>query len=151
MATNVTIWKPHRELLSLHHDIDSLFDTFFGKDPVWSGRGRRGPLAPAIETFVRDDKLVVRADLPGIDPAAVEIAVEGNLLTIKGERKWTAEGSEPERSYSEVAYGSFERVLTLPQGVDPQSVEASYKDGVLEVTMKAPSAMVARKVPITVH
>lgn len=152
MATNLTLWRPHRELLSLHNDLDAWFDTFFGNERAWAARGRRLPLAPAIESFVRDDKLVVRADLPGIDPAAVEIAVEGNRLTIKGERKWTTpESADTERGHSEVAYGSFERTLTLPRGVDPESVEASYKDGVLEVTMKAPSAMVARKVPITVH
>lgn len=148
--TNLTVWRPHRELFNLHREIDELFEELFGGSRARAAGARRSAV-PAIETFTRDDQLVVRADLPGIDPAAVEIAVEGTTLTIKGERKWTAEGKEPERSYSEVAYGTFERTLTLPQGVDPDSVHASYKDGVLEVTMKAPAAMVTRKVPITVH
>lgn len=148
---NVTLWRPHRELFNLHQDIDSLFEKFFDFDRTWCTGGRRESLLPAIETFAKDDKLVVRADLPGIDPKDVEIAVEGTRLTIKGLRKWSAQESDAERSYSEVAYGSFERTITLPEGVDPDSVQASYKDGVLEVTMKAPANLVPRKVPITVH
>lgn len=149
--TNLTLWRPHRELFNLQHDIEEMFDRFFDVDRARPGRGRRLPLMPAIETFTRDDRLVVRADLPGIDPAHVEIAVEGTRLTIKGERKWTSERTAPEGGYSEVTYGSFERALTLPEGVDPESVEASYKDGVLEVTMKTPANLAPRKVPITVH
>ena len=149
--TNLTLWRPHREPFNLRHDIDDLFNQFFGPDRARNVRAGRVGLMPAIETFTRDDQLVVRVDLPGIDPAAVEIAVEGTTLTIKGERKWTTEGKEPGRTYSEVAYGSFERTLTLPPGVDSESVQASYKDGVLEVTMKAPASLVSRKVPITAH
>lgn len=149
--TDLALWRPHRELMNLRHDIDELFDRFFGTERSWLVGARRGDLVPAIETFTRDDQLVVRADLPGVDPSAVDIAVEGNRLTIRGERKWSSEGVRPERSYSEVVYGTFERTLTLPQGVDPDTVQASYKDGVLEITMKAPAGLIARKVPVTVH
>lgn len=148
--TDLTLCRPHRELFSLHREIDELFDGLLGGNRVRAAGARRSVM-PAIETFTRDDQLVVRVDLPGIDPAAVEIAVEGTTLTITGERQWTTAGKEPERTYSEVAYGSFERTLTLPPGVDSESVQASYKDGVLEVTMKAPASLVSRKVPITAH
>ena len=141
-------WRPFSELSTLHHELDDLFASFFGEEEKWWGR----PFdmrAPAVESFVRGEELVVRADLPAIDPKQVELAVEGNRLTIKGERKMVHEAEG--RLYREVRYGAFERTIALPAGVDPDTVKAAYHDGVLEVTMKAPKGTVAKKVPITVH
>jgi HSP20 family protein len=107
--------------------------------------------APAVESFLRGEELVVRADLPGIDPKAVELAVEGDRLTIKGERRVVDEGKRTGGFYREVSYGRFERTLRLPAGVDAESIKATYHDGVLEVTMKAPKGLTSKKVPITVH
>ena len=144
-------WRPASSLLPLHKEFDEIFARFFGEgDPRWIREWETG-LAPAVESFVRGDELVVRADLPGIDPKHVELAVEGNRLTIKGERKMVDEGKRGEEFYREVSYGRFERSMTLPTGVDADSVKATYHDGVLEVTMKAPKGMAAKKVPITVH
>ena len=93
----------------------------------------------------------MRADLPGIDPKNVELAVEGHRLAIRGERRSKEEREEKDYVYREVGYGRFERYVDLPEGVDPEGIKATYHDGVLEVTMKAPKEMVAKKVPITVH
>jgi len=93
----------------------------------------------------------VRADLPGIDPKKVELAIEGNRLVMRGEREEKEERKETDYLYREVAYGRFERAIDLPEGVDADTIKATYHDGVLEVTMKAPKGMVAKKVPITVH
>ena len=94
---------------------------------------------------------MVRADLPGIEPKDVELAVEGDRLTIKGERKVTHERNTKEHSYREVRYGRYERSLALPPGVDAESIKATYDKGVLEITMKAPKGLVSKKVPITIH
>jgi len=144
------LWRPNRELSTWNNEIDSVFDRFFTEDP-WLMRPLEENVVPAIESFVREENLVVRADLPGIDPKEVELEVDGNRLTIKGERKAVKEGKEGEPYYREVSYGRFERSVTLPDGVDADSVKATYHDGVLEVTMKAPKAMLPRKVPVTVH
>ena len=146
----LTLWRPSRELSTLHNEIDGFFDGFFKEDPWWTSPFE-GNVVPAIESFVREENLVVRADLPGIHPKNVELEVDGNRLTIKGERKAVKEGKEGEPHYREVSYGRFERSLALPDGVDADSVKATYHDGVLEVTMKAPKAMVPRKVSVTVH
>jgi HSP20 family protein len=144
-------WSPRRELSTLQQEFDGLFSRFFGNDAgLWS-RPLETSIVPAIESFVRDDALVVRADLPGIDPKDVEVAVEGNHLTLKGERKSVRENGDTERAYREVSYGRFERTVRLPAGVDPDSIKASYRDGVLEVTMKAPTHLTSRKVQIAVH
>jgi HSP20 family protein len=146
----LTMWRPGRELSAIHNEIDNMFDRFF-KDDQWWMRPFDGDVVPAIDSFLREGNLIVRADLPGIDPKEVELKVDGNRLTIKGERKAVKEGKEGEPYYREVSYGRFERSIALPEGVDADSVKATYHDGILEVTMKAPKAMVPRKVPVTVH
>jgi HSP20 family protein len=147
----LTPWRPFRELSTLHDDLDQFFTRFFGEEEwlptTW--RTRFGP--PAIESFVRNGELVVRADLPGIDPKEVELAVEGHRLIMRGERKAKEERTEKDYRYREVEYGRFERAVDLPEGVDADTIKATYHEGILEVTMKAPKEMVAKKVPITVH
>ncbi|MFQ5666846.1 MAG: Hsp20/alpha crystallin family protein [Candidatus Binatia bacterium] len=142
-------WRPFRELSSLHRDIDDMFARIFG-DEEWLPTGWT-PTMPPIESYVRDGELIVRADLPGIDPKKVELAIEGNRLVLRGERQESEEHRGKEYRYREVSYGRFERTVALPEGVDSDSIKATYRDGVLEVTMKAPKDMVAKKVPITVH
>jgi HSP20 family protein len=143
-------WRPFRELSTLRHDIDDLFGRFFGEEEGWMRPFDSG-FSPAVESFQRGDELVVRADLPGIDPKEIELAVEADCLTIKGERRLVDEGRRSGGSYREVSYGCFERTLQLPAGVDAESIKAAYHDGVLEVTMKAPKGLVSKKVPVSVH
>lgn len=143
-------WRPFRELSTVHHEIDDLFTRFFGEEERGWMRPFEG-FAPAVESFLRGDELVVRADLPGIDPKQVELAVEGDRLIIKGERKKVEEQKRADELYREVSYGRFERTVALPAGVDPDTVKAAYHDGVLEITMKAPKHFVPKKVPISVH
>lgn len=144
-------WRPFGELSTLHHEIDDLFARFFGEEERWWTRPFGGAFVPAVESFLRGDELVVRADLPGIDPKEVELAVEGDRLTIKGERRMVDEGERSDGYYREVSYGRFERTVQLPAGMDAESIKASYHDGVLEITMKAPKGLVSKKIPITVH
>ena len=139
---------PSRQLRGFYGELDDVFERFLGTE-----LGRRAPngtpFVPAIESFLRDDKLVVRADLPGIDPKQVDLQVEADRLTIRGERKATREDAN--RGYREVTYGRFERTVQLPSGIDPDTIKATYKDGVLEVTMDTPKSLVSKKVDIAVH
>ena len=130
-----------RGLDGLHRDIDALFDGFFGSREV-------APVAdwtPRVDTCVKDDKIVVRADLPGVDPKEVDISLEGNLLSIRGERKAEQEKAD----YREVYYGRFERHVRVPNGTEPEKISAKYVNGVLEVTVPLPKP-VTRKVPVEV-
>jgi len=133
-------WHPHGTL-SVLRDFDELLERVLGT-------GSAGAFLPAVEWFTRGGDLVVRADLPGIDPKAIDVSVEGDRLTIKGERKNEAGDA---RLPGEVYYGRFERGIRLPERVDADSAKATYRDGVIEVVMKAPRALVSRKVPVTVH
>jgi len=105
---------------------------------------------PQIETFRRGDKLVLRADLPGLRKEDVSVEIEDGILTISGER--SAEDVEDRDGYyhSERSYGQFQRSLALPEGVTGESCDATFKDGVLEVTLPVPkqAERSARKVQI---
>lgn len=99
-----------------------------------------------VEEFVDGDRRVVRADMPGIDPERdLELHVEGGVLRLRGERR----SEEHEQHHTEIRYGSFERILSLPPGTTPEDITAEYVDGVLTVTMPAKAAAVSAKIPVT--
>ena len=131
------------DLSDLHRGLDALFEGVF--EPTGRKREERGGWWPHVEAHRADGNLVVRCDLPGIEPKDVEVSLEGDTLTITGERR--AEKHEAER-YSEVRYGRFERTLRLPEGLDPEKVTARYTNGVLEVTVPLPKETAARKIPV---
>jgi HSP20 family protein len=95
---------------------------------------------------VRDNTFYLKADLPGIEPQEVELTVEGNQLTLKGERKAEHEAKEGAYTYREVRYGSFVRTFRLPEGVKAEDVQASYRNGVLDVSIPLPAEQLPKKV-----
>jgi HSP20 family protein len=130
-----------RDLGSLHRGIDALFDEVFGNravEPV-------ADWAPRVETYVKNDTLYIRADLPGIDPSNVDIQVEGDVMTLRGERK----EEHQETSYREVVYGRFERRVRVPDGTDPEKITANYTNGVLEISVPL-AKPVTKKVTVNV-
>ena len=144
MARELQPWSPLREMERFRRDFEDLFEQFF---TPW--RARVSP--PSVESFIEGENLVVRADLPGIDPKNVEVTVTGNILTLKGSREQKREEKGRHFIHQELSYGSFERSLTLPEGVKADAIKAAYKDGVLELTMPAPKGLSARKVPIEIE
>jgi HSP20 family protein len=144
MANQPQTWSPFGELDRFERDFDELLDRFLG------GRlTRQAPVnGPALESYVDSGNLIVRADLPGIDPKDVEITATGEQLTIRGKREQQREEKGRDFIYREVAYGSFERVVKLPVGVNPDQIKASYNSGVLELTVPLPAQSVTRKVPV---
>ena len=131
---SLTPWRPMRELESLQERMDHLFDRlsgrFFGGErpkSVWGSED----WAPAIESHADKDNLIVKVDLPGVEPTEVLISVVGNQLRIEGERKHEEKKEEKDYFYRELAYGKFSRSLALPVGVDADKVKATFKNGVL--------------------
>jgi HSP20 family protein len=151
----LTPWRPMRELETIRQRMDDMFGRltreFFG--PGWRERpsGEAAAWTPAIECQVANGNLVVKADLPGIDPKDVTISAVGNQLTIEGERKRDTKGEGKEYVYDEMPYGKFSRTLMLPEGVEADKVKADYKNGVLEITVPAPKQLVSKKIPIEVQ
>jgi HSP20 family protein len=151
VGRELTTWQnPFGLLSSFRRDMDELFTRFFGD---WERAGTPwAPMSasyvPQIESCVKDNTLLLKADLPGIDPKEVELTVEGNQLTIKGERKAEREGQDGNYFHREVRYGSFVRTFTIPEGVKAEDVHAVYRNGVLELSIPLPASMVAKRIPI---
>lgn len=135
-------------LLDLHRDLDSLFESVFG--PMDRRGEERGGWWPSVEAHQANDKLTVRCDLPGVDPKDVEVSLEGDTLTISGERRTNSQREEDGGRYSEMRYGRFERVLRVPDGLDPEKVTARYASGVLEITAPLPKDRGTRKVAVQI-
>jgi HSP20 family protein len=129
-------------------DMDRLFENFglgraFGLGApggVWRGVAAEDQSAwlPEVETFRRGDSLVVRADLPGLKKEDVKAEIDNGMLTISGHRSSEREENRDEFYRSERSYGSFYRAIPLPEGVESDNCEATFKDGVLEITLPAP-------------
>ncbi len=146
-------WEPLRELANIQKDMDDLFTRFFGG---FTPRGLfrrefRGEWYPLVDSYMKDNTFVVRADIPGVDPRDIDISVTGNVLTIKGERKAEVEEKKEGYLFHETTFGSFERSLTLPEGVETAKIHAGYRNGVLEITMPAKAEALPRKVKIEVE
>jgi HSP20 family protein len=138
-------WRPLREL----EEIERNFGDFFGRPAVW----RRIPMmemgwSPAVEVFEKEDKYIVKAELPGVKEEDMDVSVEGETLTIKGEKKSESEVKEDDYYRCERSYGSFYRSIALPATVDAKKIEASFEDGVLEVIL--PKAVEVKPKKITV-
>jgi HSP20 family protein len=143
-------WEPLRELSSLQSEMNRLFNTVFDQ-PGAGGGGNGGTLrrwVPAMDLVESDDHFILRADLPGLSEDDVKIELEDNTLTLSGERKTEHERNEEGYYRIERAFGSFSRSLTLPRGIDPESVQASFDRGVLEVRIPKPEERKPRRIEI---
>jgi HSP20 family protein len=124
-------------------EIDRVFDAFFGQ----TDQARRW--VPPVDLVEAEDHFVLRADLPGLSEGDVNIEVQDGTLTISGER--TAEHEQREKGWYRIerSFGRFSRALSLPDGVDPDGIQASFKDGVLEVRIPKPEERKPRRIEIS--
>jgi HSP20 family protein len=141
-------WDPARELDSLQAEMNRLFDGFFGTGST-TRNGALRRWIPSMDLVESGDELVLRADLPGMTEDDVSIEIKDNVLTVSGERR--SENEEKGESFyrAERAFGSFSRSLTLPEGVSPDAVKASFDKGVLEVRVPKPEERKPHRVAIT--
>jgi HSP20 family protein len=142
-------WEPTRELATFQNEVNRLFNSFFDTPTHGSGNQSRRWI-PATDLVETEGEYVLRADLPGLTEADVNIELEDNVLTVSGERN--AEHEDHKEGYYrlERAFGSFSRSLTLPDGTDPEAIRASFDKGVLEVRVPKPEQRKPRKVAIAV-
>jgi HSP20 family protein len=129
----------------LDDDMERLFQQFWGSGRnLMRGRGgdAQSMWMPQVEVCERQGKMHVFADLPGMNKEDVKLSIEGDQLVLQGERRSSHEEGQQGSGFfhSERSYGSFYRSIPLPEGVDPQTVDASFRDGVLDVSFDAPRA-----------
>lgn len=146
--TGADLWDPFRELAGLRTEMERLLGQPAGTRGLLAPDG--GQWVPEVDIVEEKDRLLVRADLPGIKREDVEVEVGEGVLTIRGERKHETETKDGKTYRMERSYGSFLRSFTLPAGVDAAKVSAAYKDGVLEITLPKVAAAQAKQLKVDV-
>lgn len=129
----------------LRREMSDLFDTVF---QAWPFERRPSGTFPPLNIWEDAENYHAEADLPGVDPKDVDIQVEGNVLTLRGEKKNEAEDQGKNYHYVERVYGTFQRTVQLPSNVDPEKVTAAYKNGVLTVTIAKKPEAKSRKIEV---
>ncbi len=147
---NLVPFKRNRDLsLFGEVDLDRFFEDFF-KSPLSLNTFAKG-IVPLIDLYEKDDKIIVKAELPGIKAEEIELSIDGNLLNIRGEKKKKDEVKEKDYYRLERSYGFFQRVVELPTEVKASGAKASYKDGLLEVELPKSKEEKKNKIKIEVE
>ncbi|HUP80907.1 MAG TPA: Hsp20/alpha crystallin family protein [Pirellula sp.] len=144
----VSTWPTFGRLSNLRDELDTLFDL-----PFWSSFGRQTQLlsgwTPALDLYQNNDDMIAMIELPGMRKEDIEISLHDGMLTISGERKTqTQEGEQAERT--ERYIGKFRRSITLPSRVDTNKVSATYKDGILTITLPKAEEAKPKQIPVNV-
>jgi HSP20 family protein len=129
----VTRWDPFRELSSLQNRVNSLFQDYgrSGQDELTS----TGSFVPAVDVYEDEHKVTLKLEIPGVNQEDVDVRLENNTLTIRGERKFEKEEKEENFHRIERRYGSFVRSFVLPNTIDTENVQAGYENGVLKIEL----------------
>lgn len=140
-----------RPFVSLQREMNRLFEDFFSRDYFVEPFRGIGEWRPALDVAETDSAVIVKAELPGVEPKDVEVSLSGDVLLVKGEKK--EEKEEKTKSFHRVErhYGSFERAVRLPSPVKPNEVEATFKNGVLTVTLPKAEEAKTKSVKIKVE
>lgn len=151
--TTLMRWDPMRDLWGMQRDLDRLMSAFTTVSSPSSRVTEIDRLAiPTMDVVRRDDDLVLRAEMPGINAEDIDISVSEGTLILKGERRAEKETKEEDYVVRETSFGSFERSVRLPEGLDPKSIRAEYRDGILEVVVPGaavPLETSAVHIPVT--
>jgi HSP20 family protein len=129
----ITRWDPFREVVVLQNRLNSLFGNL---NPEAEGALTTASFVPAVDVYEDEQKVVLKLEVPGIAEKDLDVSVEKNTLTVKGERKFEKEEKEENFHRIERRYGSFYRAFTLPTTVDTETIDAKYEAGVLKIELK---------------
>ena len=150
MAWELTTWKPVRELDRMRSDMDRLWDAFSEGRPM-RRFGEMKDWVPSIDVFETKNDIVVKAELPGMDPKDIDISLSDGSLVLKGEKKHEKEEKEENYHFIERSYGSFVRSVPLPAEVKHDKINASYKNGVLKVVLPKSEESKKKEIKIKVE
>jgi len=139
-----------RDMVDFRRDFDHMFNRFLNWGAPQEEQTLTEGFIPAIETHIDKDgqKFQCRVMLPGVDPKDVNIQVLGNTLSISGERSSSRETKESDYLHREITYGSFQRIVELPEGADKDKLTAEYRNGVLEISAPIAAAALPRKIEV---
>jgi HSP20 family protein len=143
---SITRWDPFREVATLQNRVNSLFRDFTEDESTITA----ARFVPAVDVYEDAQKVVLKLEVPGIEEKDLDVRVENNTLTVKGERKFEKEEKEENFHRIERRYGSFHRAFTLPSTVDAENIDASYNAGVLKLELKKKAEAQPKQIKINV-
>ena len=141
----ITPWRPLRELSSLRREMEDLWENLAGEREFLP---MRGEWMPALDVSETKDSLIVKAEVPGMEPKDIDISLTGDLLTLKGEKKQKTEEKKENFHRIETRYGAFSRTIRVPVSVDSDKIEASYDNGVLKIVLPKKEEVKAKQIEI---
>jgi HSP20 family protein len=133
MGMTLEKWEPFRDLMAMQDRMTRLIDETLSR--MWKDEAVRGVWSPPVDIFEKGDEVVLKVDLPEVNQSEIDIRVEGNMLTIQGERRFIKSSSEENYIQIERPYGTFRRTFNLPRMIDQEGIKASYNDGVLRIVL----------------
>jgi HSP20 family protein len=141
-------WEPLREMVSLREAMDRLFDESFVRTRGRSSERKVSKLPVSMDMFETDDNLNFDIDLPGLDPEDIDITIDNDNLTIKGEYRDDEESTRGNVHFRERRYGKFQRSVSLPTSVNAGAAEAKFQDGVLKLTLPKAEEAKPKQIPV---
>jgi HSP20 family protein len=142
-------WSPWREMVTMQDRMNRVFGDSQTGAGFGDGQLEMTNWHPMVDIYDRGEKIVIKAELPGLEKKDISIDVKDRVLTLKGERAYDNETKDEEYYRRERAYGKFQRSFTLPDGLDPEKINADYKDGLLSVEI--PKSEKEKPKQITIH
>ena len=155
MARELTVWRPFRELTPfrdferMRSEMDRLWNSFFERGTLRGEAG--GEWLPSLDVAETKNEIVVKAEVPGLEPKNIDISLSDGLLTIKGEKKQEREEKEENYHLVERRYGTFTRSIRIPNEVQSDKINASYKNGVLKIVLPKSEGPKKKEVKIKVE
>ena len=146
--TVLTRWDPFRELSALQNRMSRLFEEQYGNGREESLTA--GAFVPPVDIYEDEHGIQLKLEVPGIEEKDLDVKVENNVLTVRGERKFEKEEKEENYRRVERQYGSFTRTFTLPQTVDQESVQADYEKGVLKIQLAKKAEAKPKQIKVNV-
>lgn len=146
----LTRWEPFKEVLSLRDEIDRLFNETFFRPSITEVRGEIRDWVPMVDIYEDPERLLIKAELPEMNMKDIDLRIDNNKLTIKGERKLENEDKKENYQRIERVYGSFYRTFSLPSSVDVDKVKATYDKGVLRIDLPKREEVKPKAIPIEI-
>jgi HSP20 family protein len=150
--TMLSQWQPFRELTSVQERVNQLLNNMFSDTGITGSEQRNGSpvFAPLADVYEDKDKFIIALEIPGVNENDLNVTLEGNVLSIRGERQFSKENKARNFQRVERAYGTFARSFTLPGIVDPNSIAAHYEHGVLELQLTKRAEAKPKQIKIAV-
>jgi HSP20 family protein len=143
-------WRPFGDMVSIQDEMNKLFDDFLGR-PLMRTEWSEGVWNPSVDISETKDNVIIKAEMPGLSKEDVKISVHDNMLTLTGEKKQEKEEKETNYHRVERNYGAFSRSFTLPTSVKNDNIKATYKDGVLSITLPKTEEVKPKEIPISIE